>query len=99
MPIDPQFSSPLASLENIIYMGNITLERILLSPQSGYVRGYIGKLEPGDDKQTAGVGSSFVVKTMEGNFAKLRITNLDRSKHLMQIEYKLTSNSQGVFIN
>lgn len=98
-PIDPQFSSPLASLENIIYMGNIPLERILLSPQSGYVRGYIGKLEPGDDKQTAGVGSSFVVKTMEGNFAKLRITNLDRSKHLMQIEYKLTSNSQGVFIN
>ena len=81
-------------------MGDIPLDQILQAPSSGYVQGYFeGTKDSEGNAVKWGRGSSFCVKTLEGNYAKLRMIVIDKEKHVMVISYKITGNSQGRFIN
>ncbi len=99
-PQDPEISSPdLISnrIKNIALVGSVPLNQIKNGSAYRLVSGYYsGKDSEGRDA-IWGPGSSFVVKTREGNWAKFMVESLERENHKMIITYQITGNSNGIF--
>ncbi len=99
-PQDPEISSPdLISnrIKNIALVGNVPLNQIKSGLAYKLVSGYTEGENSEGRKVNWGPGSSFVVKTSEGNWAKFIIESLEKEKHKMIITYQITGNSNGIF--